>query len=217
MEWMEGPIYVFDTETTGVDPGHDRIVQLAILRFEPGKRWSEMEAWVTRASPDGVRIAPGAKLAHGIEESELVGLPPIEKKLKQIVKILRQGKVFMAYNASFDVQMLEAARDRAGIADKLPFTSSTVIDPLVFARHLYPDLRSRKLGQMATCLGISYHQLHDALQDTKITAEVMLRMAMKNTLPSDLSGLFAMQQKLRERWEARKTQPSGHRPRRMLK
>jgi len=118
---------------------------------------------------------------------------------------------------SFDVQMLEAARDRAGIADKFPFNSMTVIDPLVFARHLYPDLRSRKLGQMATCLGVSYHQLHDALQDAKVTAEVMLRMAMKNSLPSDLSGLFAMQQKLRDQWDARKLKPRTSPPRRMMK
>lgn len=40
MTWTDGPLLGFDTETTGVDVDHDRIVTAALVRRTPRARTS---------------------------------------------------------------------------------------------------------------------------------------------------------------------------------
>lgn len=203
MSWMQKNIIVFDVETTGLDPEKDRIVQLAIVHFCPGKRWAEMEAWVTLAHPV-VDISAGAALVHSFEPKELEKHPPLEKKIKGILKILSRGDVFVAYNAPFDISFIEATARRAGVEDALPFNSRNVVDPLVLSRGLYPAHRGHKLAQVAARLGVLSGVTHDALWDSMAAADVLIRMAMREKLPEDLEALITLQEKYREAWDRAK-------------
>ena len=50
------PLVVFDLETTGIDIGRDRIVEIGVVRLDPdGSR----DEWVQRINPE-MPIPPGA-------------------------------------------------------------------------------------------------------------------------------------------------------------
>lgn len=203
MSWMQKKILVFDVETTGLDPKKDRIVQLAIVHFCPGKRWAEMEAWVSMAHPV-VEISTGAALVHKIAQEELEKHPPLEKKIKGILKIMSSGDVFVAYNAPFDISFIEATARRAGVEGSLPFNGRNVIDPLVLSRGLYPAHRGHKLAQVAARLGVPPGTAHDALWDSMAAADVLIRMALREKLPDDLEALIALQEKYKGAWNRAK-------------
>lgn len=66
--WFNGPLLGFDTETTGVDPRHDRLVTAALV-FRPAssdaptRTQDTVSTWL--ANP-GVEIPAGATAVHGI-------------------------------------------------------------------------------------------------------------------------------------------------------
>jgi DNA polymerase-3 subunit epsilon len=205
MRWIDGPIMVFDTETTGLESETNYVIQLAIVKFEPGKPWREMEAWTTLAgSPKP--IEPAAMLAHGITNEDIKGLPLLEQRMNRVIDILRQGKMFLAYNSPFDVGFLEAALARSGCKRPLPFNQHNVIDPLAFVRGLYRYDRGWKLGEMCARLGARMDRAHDALSDAMSAAEVMIRLYVKHDLPPELDGLMALQERYDLEWEERRRQ-----------
>lgn len=204
MDWTKEQIFAVDLETTGLDPVKDRIVQMAIVRFEAGKPWRKMEAWVSLFGTD-VPMSPGAVMVSRIDPNELSGRPHIEAKMESILNILQQGKIFLGYNAlRFDVLFLKEAHKRAGCKRPLPFLPKNTIDPLVFARALYDKARGWKLAQMAARLGVRTDRSHDALGDSLVAAEVMVRMAVSNDLPTDLTGLINLQERYIREWEERR-------------
>jgi len=200
--WMQGPIMVVDVETTGLDPVADRIWQIAIVEFVPGKPWREMQAWVARCKPD-VPFTPEALLVGGVEPTELEGKPRAEELIGKVVDILSKGKIFMAYNAGFDFGFLTETHKRAGCKKPLPFNAKNTIDPLIFARAIYDKARGWKLKQMSARLGVPLSRAHDALRDCMAAAEVMIRMAVMNDLPPTLEGLLALQEQYQREWEER--------------
>jgi len=56
------PLVVFDLETTGIDVEKDTIVQIAMIRIEPGGERTTFETLVNPEQP----IPPGASAVHGI-------------------------------------------------------------------------------------------------------------------------------------------------------
>lgn len=208
--WMVGPIMVVDVETTGLDPVADRIWQLAIVEFVPGKPWREMQAWVTRCKPD-VPFTPEALLIGGIEPAELEGKPCAEQIIGRVIDILGRGKIFAAYKSDFDFGFLAETHKRAKCKKRLPFDHTNTIDPLVFARALYSQARGWKLKQMAARLGVRLDRAHDALRDSMAAAEVMVRMAILNDLPPTLEGLLALQEQYRTAWVDKRGQAKAGR------
>jgi DNA polymerase-3 subunit epsilon len=196
---MGATIFAFDTEATGLDPTVDEIVQLTIVKYEVGKSWSDMEGYTSLFST--ARPLPaGQALFCGLTPEDLAGKPTIGECIDSVLDILHLGKVFLSFNAPFDVGMLQAALKRTGSRRTLPMTMRNTIDPLIFSRGLYPHARGRKLAQMAARLGVRLNRAHDATSDTLAAAEVMVRMAVQNHLPPDLDALTTLQMKYAEAW-----------------
>ena len=65
--WPFGPLLGFDTETTGVNPSHDRLVTAALIRRTErpigGDRQQLVTTWL--ADP-GVEIPKAASAVHGV-------------------------------------------------------------------------------------------------------------------------------------------------------
>lgn len=72
MSWVDSGFIAFDTETTGVDVGVDRIVSAAAIEFRGGLEVSAQE-WLIKVD---VEIPAGASAVHGItnEVSQSQGL-----------------------------------------------------------------------------------------------------------------------------------------------
>lgn len=141
--WTDGPFLGFDTETTGVDPSQDRLVTAALVMRGPrhgeGTRRQEVVTWL--ADP-GVPIPPGASAVHGIstERAQAEGRPApqvLEEVAQRLAQAMGAGTPVVAFNASFDLTLMEHELARHGLAtlrERLGGPLAPVLDPLVLDR-----------------------------------------------------------------------------------
>ncbi|MBN9328148.1 MAG: DNA polymerase III subunit epsilon [Cellulomonas sp.] len=135
--WSEGPLLGFDTETTGVDVDSDRIVTAALVRRDATS--TSITTWLI---DPGVPIPAEAAAIHGIttEHAREHGRPPrdaLEEIAVELAEAFRTGVPVVAYNASFDLRLLDAELRRhrlPTLPDRLYQAARPVIDPLVLDR-----------------------------------------------------------------------------------
>ena len=109
---LDRPLCVFDLEATGVDVNQDRIVEICVLRLEPGGQETLFESLVDPGAP----IPPEATAVHKITNDMVRGQPTIKDLAPKILDVF-EGADVSGFNAvKFDVPMLRtrpASRRRA--------------------------------------------------------------------------------------------------------
>lgn len=181
MTWTAGPLLGFDTETTGVDVHQDRIVSAALVRRDAGT--TDVRTWLL---DPGVPIPPEASAIHGItsEVARAEGQDPagaIDEIAKEIAGALSGGVPVVAFNATFDLCILQAELDRYGLPsleDRIDGQVAPVIDPLVLDRALDRYRRGpRKLVDLCGVYGVAGDgDLHTADVDVIATLDVLQAM-----------------------------------------
>jgi DNA polymerase-3 subunit epsilon len=180
IEWRELPLVVVDFETTGTDPENDRILEIGLVAFERGELVFREGLLVN----PGIPVPEESRAVHGITDEELAGAPRFAELFPKLLELL-EGRLPVAYNALFDRGFLhaEVRRLRDGghaIPRQLPpaLRDEVVwVDPLVWAREILKDEKSRKLGKVAEHFGIPLEQAHRAAGDAEATGHVLLRLA----------------------------------------
>lgn len=179
--WTDLPLVVIDFETTGTDASVDRVIEIGLVGFHRG----EMQFREALLVNPGIPIPEESRAIHGITDEELVGAPTFGQALPQILGML-EGRLPVAYNASFDRGFLLAELERvrgtgvlAQVATLPPALAPDVqwIDPLVWAREILKDQKSRRLGDVAAHLGVPLEQAHRAAGDAEATGRVLLALA----------------------------------------
>jgi DNA polymerase-3 subunit epsilon len=165
---------VLDTETTGLEPaqGH-RIIEIGCVELV-NRRTTE-NRFHQYLQPDR-DIDPGAVEVHGITTEFLADKPRFADVAADFMDFIK-GAELIIHNAPFDVGFLnsELARLEGGwgkIADHC-----SVIDTLALARQLHSGQKNN-LDALCKRYGIdnSQRQLHGALLDAEILADVYLAM-----------------------------------------
>jgi DNA polymerase III subunit epsilon len=169
---------VLDTETTGLEPerGH-RIIEIGCVevvnRRPTGAHFHEY------LNPER-DIDAGAAAVHGITLDKLVGKPRFAEVAERFMAFV-DGAELVIHNAPFDVAFLDSELKRwAAVAGSEPLTIRSrcrVLDTLALAREMHPGQRN---GLDALCkryaVDNSHRQLHGALLDARILADVYLAM-----------------------------------------
>ncbi|MFI8524571.1 exonuclease domain-containing protein [Promicromonospora sukumoe] len=183
--WIQRPLLGFDTETTGVDVTGDRIVTAALVLRTPGTG-TEVRTWLM---DPGVEIPEEAAAIHGIstEHARAHGVAPLEA-LEEIAAALAEqlaeGVPVVAYNAAFDLSLLDAELQRHGLKtlpQRLGRAVEPVVDPLVIDRWLdrYRPGK-RRLGDLSQWYGVtSDGDLHTAEVDVLATLDVLEALARR--------------------------------------
>jgi DNA polymerase-3 subunit epsilon len=162
-----------DTETTGLsaDQG-DRIVEIGCIELDnrrlTGRTLHHYVNPQRSSHPDAVRI-------HGITDEFLADKPPFSAVAAEVIDFIAGADVII-HNAAFDVGFLDAEFKRL---DK-PLTAKLVgriTDSLLMAREMFPG-KSNSLDALCRRLEVdnSNRELHGALLDAGLLAEVYLRM-----------------------------------------
>ena len=96
------PIAFFDLETTGVNVGTDRIVEISILKVLPdGKR----EIKTRRVNPT-IPIPPQSTAIHGITDEDVKDEPTFAQMAKALATFLKDCDL-AGYNSNkFDIPLL---------------------------------------------------------------------------------------------------------------
>ncbi len=188
--WRLWPMAVIDTETTGLHSEQgDRIVELAVVRFEEGvpvSRWGLLLDPEMKLPPDTTRIT-------GIRPEEVEGQPRFAEVAATLLEKL-EGCLLVAYNVPFDRGFLLHELARAG--SSLP-AGSTWLDPLVFVKEMQRGQGSMRLGTVAKRIGIPLLEAHRATADAECAGLVLQSLAVD--LPEDLGEVLDLQ----EQWEAK--------------
>ncbi|WP_029252232.1 exonuclease domain-containing protein [Paraoerskovia marina] len=186
MTWSTGPLLGFDTETTGVGVATDRIVTAALVLREGDT--TSVRTWLI---DPGVEIPTEAAAIHGIstEHAREHGRPPaeaLEEIARAIAAELDRGVPVVAYNASFDLSILDAElgrHDLPTISDRIGRPVSPVIDPLVLDRGLDRYRRGkRRLGNLCDEYGVvaGAAGLHSADVDVIATLDVLAAIVARH-------------------------------------
>lgn len=177
------PLVAFDTETTGLSPAQERVVELAAVREENGRR----EEFSFLLDP-GKPIPPGAQRVHGISDAMVRGRPALERVLPDFIEFCA-GAVLVAHNAPFDIGYLAVGLQRAGIAPP----DNPVLDSLELSRALLAGPSNYKLETLVRYLRIPAAPAHRALGDAAMCLAVTRRVLEEKQLAAaPLSRVLAL-------------------------
>lgn len=157
--------YVFDTETTGLDPKTERVFEIGIVelssRLPTGRTFHHLLDPQQPLSEASTRIT-------GFKDEDLVGKPTFKDILPELLTFIGNGTL-IAHNASFDMGFLHAEFDRAGT----PKLTNNVIDTLALAKKKFPGAR-HTLDALCNRFGVdrSARTFHGALLDSELLVEV---------------------------------------------
>lgn len=155
------PLY-YDTETTGISPENDAIIELAV--FDPVNNRTFCE-FINPGRP----IPKEASAIHHITDAMVENAPSFEVIGKKFLDFCPGNAVLIAHNNdAFDRLFLEASFRKAGIS--LP--NFAYIDTLKWARKYRPDLPRHTLQFLREVYGFTANQAHRALDDVYILHQV---------------------------------------------
>lgn len=196
MSHWSDTLAVFDTETTGLDTRHARIVTCFLGIIGPDGDVQESHNWL--ADP-GVAIPEQASAVHGVttemaQEQGRNAAEVVAEIGEKVASYLATGVPVVAYNASYDFSILHHEMVRHGLA---PLTEPRpIIDPLVIDRAVDTYRKGKRtLGMAAAHYLVSLDDSHradaDAIAAGRV-AQAILR-AHSDTLTGDAQWLHDQQ------------------------
>jgi len=161
---LSRPIVFFDVETTGLNIGKDKIIELALLKVNPDGS-EEEKVW--RVNPE-IPISKEAESVHGICNADLKDKPVFVEIADEILHFLENSDL-AGYNSNkFDLPLLVEEFLRAGIDFDL--RDKKCID----VQNIFHKMEPRNLS--AAYRFYCQKELtdaHQALADTRATFEVL--------------------------------------------
>jgi len=179
-------ILAVDTETCALGAGRDRIVQFCIeeLVEDDSGDLRTVARWTQLVDPQRP-IPRGATAIHGITDAMVEGQPTFADLAPRLRALFAPGSVFMAYNAGFDLGVLDLEFARCG---QPPLSGLQVLDPLQIERRVL----SRSLGPTyKRYTGRDLENAHTADADVRAMVEVLRhqRRVHADVLPRRLAEL----------------------------
>ena len=150
---------VLDTETTGLDPAVDKVVDISLVEVS---RHGIQPLYSTLINPER-DIPPTASAVHHITQRDVLGKPTFDEVWPIIMGHL-DGAVIVAHNAQFDRSMI-------------PETGRPWICSYRLARHLWSDApgHGNQVLRYWLDLQVDAQAAHSAAGDTLVTANVFWR------------------------------------------
>lgn len=151
---------VLDIETTGFSADNDEIIELSAVKVVDNKVIAEFSQLVDPQRYLSTHIIN----LTGISQEMLVGMPNIKEALAEFVDFVSDN-IIMGHNVTFDIGFIN---------NKLQKHFNTTldndyVDTLAIARKFLPDLKSKKLGSIATYFKFNTDGMHRGLKDCVVT------------------------------------------------
>ena len=167
---LRKPIVFFDLETTGLNPVHDRIIEISALKINANGQ-EEQRTWLVNP---GCPIPPETTAIHHISDGDVKDCPSFKELAPAIVKFFGSSDI-AGYNIiKFDLPMLMEELIRANVDFDLK--SRQVIDVM----NIFMKMEPRTLkGAYRFFMNKELEDAHSASADTMATYEVMMAMLDK--------------------------------------
>lgn len=177
---------MLDTETTGLEVGQGhRIIEIGGVEIVDRRPTGRHFHKYVNPQRD---IDDGAFEVHGISRAFLADKPVFAEVADAFLEFIH-GADLIIHNAPFDVAFLDAELARLERPPVVLAGACRIVDSLALARHKHPG---QKNGLDALCrrymVDNSARDLHGALLDAEILADVYLTMTGGQTLLFGASG-----------------------------
>ena len=165
---------ILDTETTGLEAsqGH-RVIEIGCVEIVSRRLTGRHFHRYLNPERD---IDEAATAVHGITRAQLAREPRFAEVAEEFLAFV-EGAELVIHNAAFEGGFLNAELQRLG-GERAPIDNlCRVLDTLALAREMHPGQRN-SLDALCKRYGIdnSRRELHGALLDARILAEVYLAM-----------------------------------------
>lgn len=202
MNWKKATLAFVDTETTGLNPDSDRVIEVGVLVVKDLEPVGSFESLIDPERP----LPPEIVTVTGITDADLEDKPIFADVAFYLRRHFRMADALVIYNAPFDLGFLyqEFQREAESTGRHAPSLPPS-LDPLVWVRHVDRFVKGKgrhKLGVTASRYGVEVKyegQAHRALYDCHLTLGVVRHLAAK--LPDDLEVLFDRQEDRRAQQE----------------
>ncbi|WP_308388775.1 exonuclease domain-containing protein [Acidithiobacillus sp. AMEEHan] len=164
---LEQPIVCLDLETTGGRPQQDRILEIGMVTLTPGQ---EPQQWAQLLNP-GCPVSPYITQLTGIHPNMLRDMPRFEEIAASLALRL-EGHIVVAHNARFDLAFLRQSFQRV----EIPFQAKAICS-VKLSRRLFPQETRHGLDAIIDRLEIPCRNRHRALDDARVVAEFLRRLA----------------------------------------
>jgi len=155
----------FDVESTGLNVVRDRIVQIALIKYSPGKDAPEELSLLINP---GVPIPEESQAIHGISAADVANKPTFGQVAKQIYDFIGEGDLSGYNSARFDIPILMEEFARVGMEFSMENRSS------VDVQRIFYKMEPRTLSAaMRYYCNKELEGAHDALSDVRATVEVL--------------------------------------------
>lgn len=160
---------VTDIETTGQKPEDSEIIEIATIKVQNEEIKEEFCSYIKPQFP----IPQFITQMTGIKNEDVKNSPSIEKVLLGWSKFIQGSDYFCAHNVMFDFDFIYKHFGASDLSleslNKLKFFCTVKA-----ARMLYPNLKSRKLGDLIKEFNIIVTNRHRALDDAMATAKLLI-------------------------------------------
>ena len=164
----------FDTETTGLDPDKDCIVELGAAVFECGVPTETFQSYVN----PGICISEEASALNHITNEMLRAAPTEEIIYPEFMKSLgtaAKGEIMICgHVAAFDLSFLCKTLGRLGITANFRF-----IDTRQLATQM-PELTHHSLAAVAEYFNVPHEHAHQAKEDALTSGRILCKMLERN-------------------------------------
>jgi len=184
------PFIILDTETTGLNPEKDQLIEIAAVLVENGEIQDRFE---TLLNP-GIPLDPVVTALTGIQEKDLVQAPLIHTVIPALEKFLGKYPI-LGHNIAFDLEFLKQ--------NKICVEEQFSLDTLILAQILLPEQVSFSLEGITANLEVE-HLSHRAMGDVLACWELFKIFYQKLQELDPLVLSLARQGLERSEWEGGK-------------
>lgn len=188
---MEPLVRIYlDTETTGLDPTVNEVIEVAVVREEVAYPYTQPGTitlmWSRKVAPWHLETAsPEALKVNGYTPEKWVNAQPFSVIAGELVEHLKDGTI-IGHNPKFDTGFIAAELKRAGIEARIPHRTIDTTTVAYMAWGLDGKLKL-SLDSLRDHLGLSRDGAHTALQDALDCREVFYRALAARSTPPDYS------------------------------
>lgn len=167
MRIEDATFVVTDTETTGLQPGPNRVIEIGAVKLRNGEIVDSFDRLVN----PGISVPRQITRLTGITTPMVFSAPPTTRVLLEYLDFLGDG-LFVGHNAAFDKKFLQFELRHSGI----DFRIGSVLCTRRLARRILHALPSKSLASLMRHYHITAARRHRAYDDARATAEIFWRL-----------------------------------------